>query len=100
MRLLFYNVRFEKGKRVSVRNSPVDCFVARVHAGERVSEAGESRRLRQRRHGLCIVRGGFFIKASPRSRRRSSFPQKPIRLCGDPEAQLFVCLLLSKNTII
>lgn len=25
----------------------------------------ESHRLRQRRHGLCIVRGGFFIKKPP-----------------------------------
>lgn len=65
MRLLFYNMRFEKGKRFSVRNSPVDCSDARVRAGERISEAGESRRLRQRRHGLCIVRGGFFIKSRP-----------------------------------
>lgn len=88
---VFYkcNARFEKGN-AQHRNSPGDCFGARVRAGERKSETGESRRLRQRRHGLCIVRGGFFYKkAAPRSRRRSSFPKKAIWLFGSPEASLF-----------
>ena len=54
-----YNVRFEKGN-AQHRNSPGDCFGALVRAAERRSEAGESRRLRQRRHGLCIVRDDFL----------------------------------------
>ena len=41
-----YNARYEKGN-AKHRNSPGDCFGARVRAAERRSEAGESRRLRQ-----------------------------------------------------
>ena len=40
-----YNARYEKGN-AKHRNSPGDCFGARVRAAERRSEAGESRCLR------------------------------------------------------
>ena len=43
--VFLYNARFEKGN-AKHRNSPGDCFGARVRAAERRSEAGESRRLR------------------------------------------------------
>lgn len=41
--VFLYNARFEKGN-AKHRNSPGDCFGARVRAAERRSEAGESRR--------------------------------------------------------
>ena len=41
--VFLYNARFEKGN-AKHRNSPGDCFGARVRAAERISAAGESRR--------------------------------------------------------
>ena len=56
----FYIMRDSKRAMRSIETVRGDCFGARVRAAERRSEAGESRRLRQRRHGLCIVRDDFL----------------------------------------
>ena len=49
MLAVFYKKRDSKrANPVGVRNSPGDCFGARVRAGERGSEPGESLHLRQK----------------------------------------------------
>ena len=54
MLVLFLIKRFEKGN-AKHRNSPVDCFGARVRAAERGSEAGESLHLRQKRTSTFVL---------------------------------------------
>ena len=61
-----YNARFEKGN-AKHRNSPVDCFGARVRADERRSEAGESRRLRQKKQVHCCAPVFYKMRDSKRA---------------------------------
>ncbi len=56
MLAVFYKKRDSKrANPVGVRNSPGDCFGARVRAGERGSEPGESLHLRQKTASIFVL---------------------------------------------
>ena len=86
MLVLFLIKRFEKGN-AKHRNSPVDCFGARVRAAERGSEAGESLHLRQNKpsHKWWLI---FFEKSLSCAKRLIFVPFVRLRTAALPRLPL------------
>ena len=84
--VLFLIKRFEKGN-AKHRNSPVDCFGARVRAAERGSEAGESLHLRQNKpsHKWWLI---FFEKSLSCAKRLIFVPFVRLRMAALPRLPL------------
>ena len=84
-----YNARFEKGN-AKHRNSPEDCFGARVRAAERRSEAGESRRLRHKKQVHFCAPVFYIMRDTKRAMRSIETVRGTVSVpgCVPPNAEV------------